>query len=140
MVQGQNKANLAELSIKHLKIRLYMAIRHQLTRNWPSALQDVVTSLNNDFQKSLGGYTANQVVKAGPAGDDMVKTRLASLGKKQPFTNSPEQKQALQEAFSTDVKNKSYMPDSYVYINLKPSAFSKESDLQVSYFKITASL
>ncbi len=112
-----------------------MALRDGRSRNWPAMISSVTNSLNQDFQPRLGGLSAAQIYDAGFRGDDIVRKRLAKLGRSLNLPNNSEERDKLVQSFLEDSGNDNFAPNAYVYadFSVKGDLSKKESDLKVIY-------
>ena len=117
-------ANFAEHAIYILKKRLYTALRVNLSRNWPSFLDDVVVNLNKTPREEL--KYQRPIDFKSELDDPKLNTKNLA---KEP---SMKQQDSNQLSYENDPKRNPIQKNSYVYVVLKKDNFSKSHDIQVS--------
>jgi hypothetical protein len=133
---GANKANFAENIIQIIKRRLYKMLRGTLSRDWPKALERVVTNYNDTPLKKIGFLKPNDISSKY----DSKKVRDALKSQNQQLRDEPNYSELRknQEQFSNAKGEKLHLGD-YVYVNFPESKFGKSFDFQVQYLRATFS-
>ena len=123
-----NKASFAEGSIRLLKRKLYMMMRAQLSKNWPTYLPLVVDSLNARHIQSLGGVQPKEI---NSFLDDVKIRKAQEVNCVLPYEEPDYKTQnANQSKYLNDAKSPLKVGD-YVYLDFKQTAFDKSYDTQV---------
>ena len=112
--RGDNKAFQAENYIRIFKHLLYKYLRSQRSRNWPAAVDKVVSQINNRRQRGLRGLTPAQVNNPfeDPVSRDVIARKrydhvqekapeVAKIFKKNQFVFVNFKKEALFKGFDT---------------------------------------
>jgi hypothetical protein len=125
---GNNKASYAENFIFHVKKRLFMLLRGNLTQNWVEHLPNIVKQYNNTPNKKLGGLTPNSIHSEF---DSTIVTERLAQKNIQPYKEVNFHEQIENENAFKKVKS-NIQVDDFVYLSWKEDQFSKSYDTKVN--------
>lgn len=125
---GKNKAAIIEHYLFLIKKALYMLLRGTLSKDWVSALPNIITKLNNSPLKRLGNLKPNDI--NGIQDSYRVLELKEKLGR--PIFKEPsfDEQQRNQELYYSNEKNV-LREESYCYVDFKTSVFDKAYDVSV---------
>jgi hypothetical protein len=124
---GRNKANYAESGISIIKKKLYMLLRGTLSQNWPSEIQNIVTSYNNTPIKKLGWLTPSSINSE----IDSVKVDKAKVENNIKVYKEPTFEEQIQNQKQYELQKKNLQVGDFVYLDFDEKLFSKSFDVQV---------
>jgi len=127
-----HKASYAEKAIFWVKKKLYVYMRSSLTHNWISAVQKVVTGLNETPQKRLGFLRPNDITDEGSS----VLVDKALRKQNLPVLKEPTYEEQIQSEKDYNLlsqKNEKLLKkDDFCYLDFKSSGvFDKGYDILV---------
>lgn len=113
--RGDNKAFQAENYIRIFKHVLYKYLRQERSQNWPSAVDRVVSQINNRRQRGLGSLTPAQV--NNPLQDPVSRGVI----KRKRYSDVEEKPKKLKKEFRKNA---------FVFVNFKKEPLFKGFDTQ----------
>ena len=115
--RGDNKAFQAENYIRIFKHLLYKYLRSQRSKNWPAAVDNVVSQINNRRQRGLGSLTPAQVNNPF---EDPVSRDIIKRNRYQSDAAASKRRHVVKE----------FKKNQFVFVNFKKEALYKGFDTQ----------